>query len=262
MPIGELSDDDEVLSVEGVSFSDILKEIHLSCQKGEFVGLIGPNGVGKSTLLRLLAGIWQPSQGHVQLRGSSVGHLSARERAKLLAYLPQEMPENLMFTVEQYVEMGRFPYRRFWTGLGTESRRAVTHALESLNLHPYRDTLLAHLSGGERQRAAIARCIAQESPVILLDEPVSNLDVYFQLGIFTHLKRLAETGYLVIAAIHHLELAARFCSRLVLLHQGSIYAEGEPGTVLTESALHDVFRVRAKTFSDPHGGFLRVSHLT
>lgn len=262
MHTGELSAEDELLRVERVSFSHILKDIDLTCKRGELVGLIGPNGAGKSTLLRILAGIWPPSRGQVYLGGRYLQRLSARERAKRIAYLPQQMPENVMFTVEQYVEMGRYAYRSPWAGLGKESRQAVEYALETLNLRPYRDEFMEHLSGGERQRVGIARCIAQGSPVILLDEPVSNLDVFYQLDIFTRLQHLTEAGYLVIAAIHHLELAARFCTKLVLIHQGSVYAQGEPGAVLTESALRDVFHVTAKTFSDPHGGFLRLSHLS
>ena len=261
MRIGERSVDDEWLRMEDVSFGQVLETINLTCKSGELVGLIGPNGAGKSTLLRILAGVWQPTGGQVYLKGRLLEELSRRERAKQMAYLPQQMPENVLFSVEQYVEMGRYAYRTPWASLGNDSKQAITHALETLDLLLYRNEFLEHLSGGERQRVGIARCIAQGSPVIVLDEPVSNLDVYYQLDIFRHLKRLADKGYLVIVAIHHLELAARFCTKLVLLHEGSIYSEGDPGRVLTEDALQDVFHVSAKTFADPHGGFLRVSHL-
>lgn len=252
----------EVLRLENVSYRDILHDVTLEWSRGQLIGLIGPNGTGKSTLLRLLVGLWKPTKGRVYLHGNPLNDITARQRAKEMAYLPQQMPENVRFTVEQYVEMGLYAYRTAWGNLARDRKDAVTHALHTLNLLPYRHEYLERLSGGERQRAGIARCIAQGSPIILLDEPTSNLDVYYQVDILTRLQLLADQGYLVVVAIHNLELAARHCSELVLLHEGRVYAHSSPIEVLTERALLDVFHVLAKTYPDPHGGFLRVSHLS
>jgi ABC-type cobalamin/Fe3+-siderophores transport system ATPase subunit len=249
-----------LLELQNVSYHGILHDVNLAWSHGQFVGLIGPNGAGKSTLLRILAGIWRPTTGSVYLNGKALSDMSARRRAKEIAYLPQHMPEDVAFTVEQYVEMGRYAYRTPWGHLEPESKEAVTNALNTLNLLDYRNAHLERLSGGERQRAGIARCIAQGSPIILLDEPISSLDLYYQVDILRRLQRLAHQGYLIVTAIHNLELAARYCTRLVLLHHGRIYAHSSPNDVLTERALLDVFQVSAKTYADPYDGFLRVSY--
>jgi len=257
-----MDDSLEVLRLENVSYRDILHDVTLKWSRGQLIGLIGPNGTGKSTLLRILAGLWQPTKGRVYLHGKLLNDMPARQRAKEMAYLPQQMPENVRFTVEQYVEMGLYAYRTAWGNLGRDSRDAVTHALNTLNLLPYQHVYLERLSGGERQRAGMARCIAQGSPIILLDEPISNLDVYYQVDILSRLQLLADQGYLIVAAIHNLELAARYCNGLVLLNDGRVYAHSSPTEVLTERALLDVFQVLAKTYPDPYSGFLRVSHLS
>jgi ABC-type cobalamin/Fe3+-siderophores transport system ATPase subunit len=249
-----------LLQLENVSYRGILHDVNLAWSRGQFIGLIGPNGAGKSTLLRILAGIWRPTTGSVYLNGKVLSDMSARQRAKEIAYLPQQMPENVTFTVEQYVEMGRYAYRTPWGNLGRESKEAVASALKTLNLLDYRGVHLERLSGGERQRAGIARCIAQGSPIILLDEPISSLDLYYQVDILRRLQRLAHEGYLIVTAIHNLELAARYCTGLVLLNHGRVYAHSSPNDVLTERALLDVFQVPAKTYSDPYDGFLRVSY--
>lgn len=251
-----------VLRLEQVSFRGILRDVTLGWVCGQLIGLIGPNGAGKSTLLRIAAGIAHPTSGGVYLKGKLLRDIPPRQRAKEMAYLPQQIPENVMFTVEQYVEMGRYPYRTPWGSLDRESREAVRQALNTLNLSRYRDVRLERLSGGERQRAGIARCIAQGSRIILLDEPISNLDLYYQVDILKRLQLLARQGYLIVVSIHNLELAARYCDTLVLLHNGQVYAHGSPPEVLTEQALLDVFRVPVKIYTDPHAGFLRVSHLS
>ena len=248
------------LSLDNVSYRKVLSGLNLQWQYGQLIGLIGPNGVGKSTLLRMLAGVWRPTQGHVCLEGKPLHALTARQRAKHVAYLPQQMPETAVFTVRQYVEMGRYAYRTAWKGLGPDSREAVEKAIDALDLSSYSDVYLDHLSGGERQRAGMARCIAQGSRIILLDEPISNLDLYYQVDILHRLEELAKAGYLIVAAIHNLELAARYCTALVLLNKGRVYAHSSPEQVLTEQALRDVFQVSAKTYTDPYSGFLRLSH--
>ncbi|MCL6454022.1 MAG: ABC transporter ATP-binding protein [Alicyclobacillus sp.] len=250
------------LVLEDVAFADILEGIRANWSGGQVVGLVGPNGAGKSTLLRILAGVRRPTRGRVWVQGQLVDQISPKLRARLVAYLPQQIPDDTAFTVEQYVEMGRFAHRTLWGGLDTASRAAVDEAIERVNLLPLRRARLDRISGGERQRAGIARCLAQGSPIILLDEPIANLDVHYQLDILLHLQTLAEQGWLVVLAIHHLEFAAQYCDRLLLLHAGRIYAEGRPSDVLSEQALQEVFRVEARTYADPYGGHLRVSYST
>ncbi|WP_258111639.1 ABC transporter ATP-binding protein [Alicyclobacillus sp. SP_1] len=248
------------LLMEDISYGGVLENIRSEWMRGQMVGLVGPNGTGKSTLLRLLAGVNRPTLGRIYILGQLNSKISPKDRAKQVAYLPQQMPENASFTVEQYVEMGRFPYRTLFGGLDKEGREAVHRAMAVLNLLPFRNARLDQISGGERQRAGVARCLAQGSPIILLDEPIANLDVHYQLDILLYLQGLAQEGHLIVIAIHHLELAARYCDRLLLLQSGRVYAEGPPQEVLSECALEEVFQVKAKTYADPFGGHLRVSY--
>jgi iron complex transport system ATP-binding protein len=250
------------LRLSQVSYQSIVHDISFAWSRGQIVGVVGPNGAGKSTLLRLMAGIWKPTAGDVLVNNTSISKLSDRLRAREIAYLPQQLPENIDFTVEEYVEMGRYPYRTASGGLTRECRQAVRNAMEALNLMKYRHVPMKRLSGGEKQRAGIARCIAQGSPIIILDEPISNLDMYFQIDIMTRLQSLAKLGYLLIIAIHHLELAARYCTDLVLLDNGKVWAVGSPNEVLTEATLKEVFQVQAKTYNDPYVGYLRLTHIT
>ena len=245
--------------VEAVAYRSILRGISAQWAGGEMVGVIGPNGAGKSTLLRILAGVRQPTQGAVTVDGARAAHLQARARARLLSFMPQQLAEDIPYTVAEFVEMGLYAHRDAWGQLAKEQRGRVAAALARMNLAPHARTPLAELSGGERQRAAVARCLAQGSPVILLDEPIANLDLYYQVEILAELARLASEGRLVILAIHNLELAARYCSSLFLLGEGRLRAAGKPEHVLAESTLREVFRVDAKLFRDPYSGSLRLS---
>jgi len=166
------------------------------------------------------------------------------------------------FTVKLFWGMGRVADRSLWGGLDESSKATVEHAMSTLHLLSLRSSRLDQVSGGERQRAGVARCLAQGSPIILLDEPIANLDVHYQLDILGHLQRLAQQGHLVVMAIHHLELAARYCDRLLLLRSGTVYAEGLPKDVLCEASLYEVFQVKAKTYVDPFEGYMRVSYLS
>jgi iron complex transport system ATP-binding protein len=249
------------LTAADIGYNEVLHNIGVRWTGGQLVGLIGPNGAGKSTLLRILAGVWKASRGEVRLNDKPIGALSAKERAKEIAYLPQYISEQVPYTVSEYVAMGRFAYRNGMGGLDKESRQAIAYAMSKTNLTDYAHTPLMDLSGGERQRASIARVLAQGSRIILLDEPIASLDLYYQLEILEQLKWLADRGYLIVMVIHNLELAARYCSRLLMLKEGRVSLHGSADEVLTERTMLDVFHVRTKVFSDPYGGYLRLSHL-
>lgn len=244
------------LTLSGVSFGTIVEDISVGWNAGQLVGLIGPNGAGKSTLLRLMAGVRSPDQGRVELDGQDIRQLGTRARARAIAYLPQQIPEDVPFSVYEFVRMGRYSHPG---STAADNEAAVREALRRMNLEHEADVPLTSLSGGERQRAGVARCLAQESRVLLLDEPIASLDLYYQLDILQHLQNLTESGYLVVLAIHHLELAIRFCSDLLLLHKGKTYGSGEVQEVLSEEALADVFGVSARTYWDPFVDSLRLS---
>lgn len=247
------------LQIHEVDYGGILHQVNGCWQGGQVVGLLGPNGAGKSTLLRLLAGLRSPSSGRVTLNGQDLRVYSPRQRALHIAYLPQELPKDIPYTVTDFVEMGLYARRGLWGSLSTVHHRRVPKALQSLNLGRYKDTPMASLSGGERQRAGLARCLVQGSPIFLLDEPTANLDLYHQLDILNRLRTFANDGYLVVLAIHDLEMAARYCTTLVLLAKGRVQVQGEPVNVLTEQRVAEVFGVPVRRFEDPYGDFIRFS---
>lgn len=249
-----------MLTLESVAQSPILSELTASFEAGRVVGLIGPNGAGKSTLLRTIAGLLRPTGGAVCVDGVDIHRLSPRRRAQHVAYLPQSLTEDIPYTVREFVEMGRYSHGPFFVG----ARRVaggdqVEDALDQMGLLALQDAPLQRVSGGERQRAGIARCLAQESPVLLLDEPISNLDIYYQLDIMTQLTRLASRGHLIVIAIHHLEFALRFCDELLVVSDGQIYAQGETAQVFTPTMVRDVFGVEATIFLDPVQQHARLS---
>ncbi|MBX5437504.1 MAG: ABC transporter ATP-binding protein [Alicyclobacillaceae bacterium] len=250
-----------LLRLDAVRWRDVLRDISLAWPRGRLIGLVGPNGAGKSTLLRVAAGVWRPTAGVVTIAGMPLHRLSPRQRARHLAYMPQQLPEEAPYTVRQYVAMGRYAYGTRWTGYerGNMGREAVDAALRRMGLEGKGDVPINRLSGGERQRAVLARCLTQGSPVLLLDEPIASLDLHYQVDVLKQLRALAAEGYLVVIAIHHLELAARYCDEVVLLHGGRVTGSGLPAAVLTEAAVREAFGIHVRTYKDPFTGALRLS---
>jgi iron complex transport system ATP-binding protein len=215
--------------VDGVSFS---------VAEGECVGLIGPNGAGKTTLLRAALGLL-PAEGR-----SSLAALPPRARARAAAWLPQAREVAWPVTVQTLVALGRTPHLGP-RGPGEADRTAVDRALTRMGLESYRDRDATQLSGGEQARVLIARALAQETPLLIADEPIAGLDPAAQIRTMEVFARLAAEGHAVIAALHDLGLAARHCTRLVMLSRGRLVADGPPEAVLTEANLAAVFGLRA-----------------
>jgi iron complex transport system ATP-binding protein len=241
----------------------ILESISLCVAAGEMVGLVGPNGSGKTTLLRAVAGLI-PSRGRVELQGAVLEVLSPRAVAQRVARVPQStsLDPNLGLFAEEVVLAGRSPHlgRFQWETAGD---RALAHrAMHDTLTEHLAERLAAELSGGERQRVFLARALAQEPRLLLLDEPTANLDLGHQLRVLELVRSLTESGQVgAVAAIHDLELATRFCDRLVLLNRGRVVAEGAPATVLTVERLRQVYGVTAVVEPNPHATGLRVSVL-
>ncbi|MBI5957583.1 MAG: ABC transporter ATP-binding protein [Chloroflexi bacterium] len=241
---------------------DLLRDISLSVFRGELVGLIGPNGAGKTTLLKLINGLWPVDRGRITLLDKPLKHYSVRQVARVIAHVPQITALDFSFTVQQIVLMGRNPHlSRF--ELETEHDRQITeHAMQRTNTLHLAGRLINTLSGGERQRVLIARALAQEPQLLLLDEPTANLDIQHQLEILGLVCDLTcRDGLGAVAAVHDLELAARFCDRLILLHQGIIHTMGTPAEVLTSEHLRLTYGVETQPYADPNTGYLRLSIL-
>ncbi|PUA30737.1 MAG: hypothetical protein B0W54_09840 [Cellvibrio sp. 79] len=228
----------------------IIDNVDVQLLPGEFVGLIGPNGAGKSSLLRVLAGLHKADEGQVTLGNNKhpdvlLQQLPDRERAQLLAYLPQQETPAWPLQVEHLVGLGRAPWH---TPMGRKSERdaqAIERALQITDLTDFRHRIVTTLSGGELQRSLLARVFAGEPEIILADEPIAALDPYHQLHMMELLAEHAQQGAAVFAALHDLSLAARFCSRLVLIHHGKIVADGQPVNVLTTENLQQVYGISA-----------------
>jgi iron complex transport system ATP-binding protein len=226
--------------------SSVVQDVSLTFAKGEFVGLIGPNGAGKSTLLKLLLGLNLPEEGWIKLFGKPLDQMPRREVAQKIAFVPQDISVHYAFSVREIVAMGRNPHLGAFQTEQEIDRERIEFALEKTDLRAMAHRRVDQLSGGERQRVFIARALAQEAPVLLLDEPTSSLDLCHQLELLVLVRKLKEEGYLVIAALHDLELASRYCNRLVMLSEGRVVADGSPKEVLTSNNLRRYFSIEAR----------------
>ncbi len=237
----------------------LLDGVDLSAERGRFVGLIGPNGAGKSTLLRAMASVLRYQDGAVSLFGRDLEALSSRRIAELLALLPQSPPYSPGFTAVELVLMGRYPHLGRFQVEGRDDERIAHESMRLTETDAFHERSVDTLSGGERQRVFLARALAQQPQILLLDEPTSNLDILHQLKILSLVRRLVDDGLTVVTAIHDLNLAARFCDRLVLLEGGRVVADGAPEAVIRPDVVERAFGVRSAVYRDPATGALAVS---
>jgi iron complex transport system ATP-binding protein len=222
----------------------VLENLCLEAHPGQVLALIGPNGVGKSTLLRAMARLLEPRRGKVLLSGRDVWHSTPRDIARQLALAPQTSGTYYSVTVEQTVALGRAPHRGWLLPLTAQDRAATQRAMEQAGLTALRDRLVTELSGGEQQRVVLARVLAQEPQVLLLDEPTSHLDLRYQAGILGLVHQLAhKDGLTVVVSLHDLNLAALYADRVALLGEGQLVAIGSPEEVLTPERLTQVYGV-------------------
>lgn len=220
----------------------VLKGISLSIELGEFVGLIGPNGSGKTTFFRILSGVLRPQRGTIEINGRRIGSYHRKDLAQLIAVVPQETVVTFPFSVTEIVLMGRAPYLKGLAFEKTSDLEIVRKSLEETDVLPLADRLISELSGGEKQRVIIARALTQEPQIMLLDEPTSFLDIKHQLDVYDLLHRLnMERRMTVIAVSHDLNLAAQYCSRILLLNNGQVVSDGSPEKVITEENISEVY---------------------
>ena len=250
------------IELRGVSVAldgrPVLRELTLRIPGGSRLGLIGPNGSGKTTLLRAIAGL-VPHDGEIRVGDAAGGALSRRELARRIALVPQNPAVPAGIAVTDYVLLGRTPYIPY---LGTESRRdleIVASVLDHLDLAGFAARRLDSLSGGERQRAVLARALAQQAPVLLLDEPTTGLDVGHQQQVLELVDALRDDlGLTVVSAMHDLTLAGQFADHLVLLDGGRVAADGPARTVLTEQVISQHYHASVRVLEDPGGGIVVV----
>jgi iron complex transport system ATP-binding protein len=233
--------------------------VDFAAGRGEFVGVIGPNGAGKSTLLRSLAGMLEPSSGAAWLQGRPVSTVAPRARARAIAHLAQDPPDAFPFPVMDVVLMARYPYLARFVREGPADVEKARRAIEYVGLSGFEGRLFTELSGGERQLVLFARVLAQETDLLLLDEPTANLDIRHQDQFFSMAWELTREGKAVVASVHNLNVASQYCSRLVLLDRGRVVADGTPREVLRPAILDPVYGARTAVTASTATGSLTVS---
>lgn len=236
----------------------VTEDLTVTIPDGEFTVIVGPNACGKSTLLRALARILKPTGGAVLLDGRPIHQLPTKEVAKRLGLLPQApiAPEGL--TVADLVARGRYPHQSLLRQWSAEDERAVTDALAATSMTDLADRPVDELSGGQRQRAWIALALSQNTPLMLLDEPTTFLDLAHQIDVLDLLADLNAAGRTVVCVLHDLNHAARYATHLIAMRNGHIVAEGPPEEVVTEATITDVFGLRVRVIADPVTGTLLV----
>ena len=247
----------------GYNDKKILEDISLSIEDGSVVALMGPNGSGKTTLIRAASGVLPLMSGEVRVDGQMVNKLGEQERARLVSVVPQVRSIPAAFTVREVVALGRTPYLNWLGQFSTRDNEIVEGALQQTDLLTLADRPMSDLSGGEQQRVLLARALAQETSVMLLDEPTSHLDLQFQVNIMERVHRLAhpvtsengnDPGRAILVAVHDLNLLQIFADRVVLLVKGKITASGSPQEVLTAEILSDAYGIPLRLIKDNLSG--------
>jgi iron complex transport system ATP-binding protein len=253
-----------LLNVDNVSFRYdgqwVLRGIDFEVEKGDFLGIIGPNGSGKTTLLRVIDGILAPQEGAVLLEGTEIGKLRREALARSVAVVPQYSALAFPFSVEEVVLMGRAPHLGRWRFEGDEDRLIARKAMEMTDTLGLSARDMESLSGGERQRVLIARALAQEPRLMLLDEPTAFLDIRHQVDFFDRIRALnRERGLTVIAVTHDINLAAHYCDRIILLKGGRIGAAGPVDAVITEENIRKAYETKILVDRHPGTGSPRIT---
>jgi iron complex transport system ATP-binding protein len=255
----QLDFDSVAVSLSGQA---VLRDVSFSVATGEVVGLLGRNGAGKTTLLRLATRTLAPDAGRITLAGEPLTELSRRALAQRVATVPQELHVPFPFLASEIVLMGRAPHQGL---LGFESASDLARAqqaMEEVGIGELADRPLGVLSGGERQLVMFARALVQDPEILLLDEPTSHLDLRHRIDVLRIVRRLARRGRGALVVSHDLSLAARTCDRIVVLGEGRVLADGEPGAVLSPALLHEAFGIDADIVSAPDGAPLVVPRMS
>lgn len=247
----------EVQSITaGYGKNIILEDLSVSIPKGKVTMIIGPNGCGKSTLLKHVARIKRPGKGRILLEQEDMAKLPAKAIAKKMAILPQSPVAPSGLLVKELVSFGRFPYQKPMGPLQREDMEIIERAMKQTGILAQKDTLVETLSGGQRQRAWIAMALAQNTDIIVLDEPTTYLDISYQLEILELLKQMnMDTGQTIIMVLHELNLACRYADHIIGMKQGKILFEGNPNDVITPEHLHDLYGIQVQLQKSKNGSY-------
>ncbi|MCR8644897.1 ABC transporter ATP-binding protein [Paenibacillus sp. N1-5-1-14] len=255
--------EDNMIKVEHVSRSfgeqTVLQDVSFQIHQGEFVGIIGTNGSGKTTLLRLISGVDTTGAGDIQIRGKKIAGYPRKVLAKFLAVLSQDALPPIGFTVREIIEMGRYPFQNWLGEEAVGGVQLVENIIDKLQLRELSERSVDDLSGGQRQRVALGKVMAQEPSILLLDEPTTFLDIGYQLQMMDYIRKWQEECQMtVVAVLHDLNLAAQYCTRLLVLHDGVIIADGSPQEVLTQKLVQQVYGTVPVILPHPSNGLPQI----
>lgn len=240
-----------ILSIKELNFQvdgkHILKNINLELKKGEIVGLIGPNGAGKSTLLKCLNGI-NKYDGKIKIKGKCIKEYSDKMLAQNISLMNQDTNIQFPFKCKEIVLMGRYPYIKNGRVLTSKDKNIANKYIDYMNINHLLKKKINDLSGGERQRVLFSKILTQETDIVLLDEPTSNLDIKYQEDIFKFMKKLIKEGKLVITTVHDLRIAMKYCTRLILLKDGEVISSGNCSQVMTEENLFKAYDIEVVVY--------------
>ena len=236
----------------------VLDKVSFAINKGEIVGLIGPNGAGKSTLLKTMRGFLPVRTGFVKIYGRNVQELTTLDFACQAAYLQQYVEIAFGYKTKEIVLAGRYPHLKWWQKESAADWEIVRACMEYTGVWDLADKMMHAISGGQRQRVLLAKVLAQQTPILFLDEPTTGLDVFYQEEIFRLCQNICHVGKTVMMVVHELALAARFCSRIILVGKGGVIANGTADEVLTEKNLSQAYGVRVKVVKNPLTGNIEV----
>lgn len=241
-----------LLEIKNLSFNvgerKILNDINFSVRDGEIVGIIGPNGAGKTTFLKSINGIIEEIKGEILFNGKNIKEYDKKILARHISFMNQNTNVGFDFSCLDIVVLGRYPYLKRFQEYSDEDREKAKKYMEKTNTLKFQDRMITELSGGERQRVLFAKTLTQESELILLDEPTASLDMKYEEEIFSIISQMREERKSVIAIIHNLRVAMKYCTRLILLNDGKIIGDGTPQEIVTEKNLRDIYGVEAKVY--------------
>jgi iron complex transport system ATP-binding protein len=253
-----------ILEVEnlraGYGNGAVIEDIRFSLQKGEFVSILGPNGSGKSTLIKALQGLLKDVSGEVKVAGADLFRMKRRAIAQKIAFVPQIFDVVFEFSVTEIVSMGRYAHQGRLAGLSSSDKRVIEEVLDMVEVTHLKEKKIAHLSGGERQRVLIARALAQDAPILFLDEPSSHLDINYGVEIFQILERLQkEQEKTILSTEHNINLVIPYSQKIIFLKGGKIHSQGPPAVLITRENIKQVFQADVDIRENIHSKLPEIS---
>jgi iron complex transport system ATP-binding protein len=238
----------------------VIDDISFSVEQSEFITVLGPNGSGKSTLIKAIQGLLRDASGEVRVEGEDLFRMRRRQVARMIAFVPQDYDLAFEYSVWEIVTMGRYVHQSRLAGLSAKDARIINDVLDMFGVSHLRDKKIAQLSGGERQRVFIARALAQDTPLLFLDEPSAHLDLNYGLEIFQVVEKLQrELGKTILCTEHNINLVIPYSQRIIFLKAGRIQAQGPPGALITVNWIKEVFGANVEVRENLHSGLPEIS---